>query len=106
MDELRPCPFCGGNARISFKDERFVGQNFYGAKKLIYRVQIICNKCHSRGKPIKTEPMIDPNPYSSAYCGRYSDVECEYPVIKNETEMFRPYVEQAVEAWNRRDDNG
>ena len=45
---LLPCPFCKGNGKVSFKDHRFVGQNFRGDKKLVYRIQVICNKCRSR----------------------------------------------------------
>lgn len=31
---LLPCPFCKGNAKVSFKDHRFVGQNFRGTRNL------------------------------------------------------------------------
>lgn len=102
MNELKPCPFCGGKARISFKDIRFGGQNCLGDKKIMYRVQIICNKCHSRGKPINTDYLINPNPYCSVYSGRYSGAQLLTPRIKEQTELFRPYVEKAVEAWNER----
>ena len=64
-DELKPCPFCGGRGKVSFKDYKFIGKNYYGDKKISYRVQIICNKCKSRGKPIITGPLVNPHPYSS-----------------------------------------
>ena len=67
MEQIRSCPFCGGRGRVSFKDARFAGQNYRGDKKIVYRVQIICNRCASRGKPIRTEPMINPRPYNSAW---------------------------------------
>lgn len=57
------CPHCTGNGKVSFKDSRFVGENIRGDKKLVYRVQVICNKCRSRGKPVFTEALINPNPY-------------------------------------------
>lgn len=57
------CPWCGWNGKVSFKDHRFCGQNYRGSKKIVYRIQVICNKCRSRGKPIFTEPLINPNPY-------------------------------------------
>lgn len=90
MEELKPCPFCGGKAKISYKDYRFYGFNGKGDRKLKYRVQVICNKCHSRGKPIITEWLVNPNPYARR---------------KEQVEMFAPYVQQAVDAWNRRADN-
>lgn len=99
--ELKPCPFCGGKARLSFKDVEFAGQNCYGDKKVRYRFQVICNKCHSRGKPIKTDFLINPNPWNSHYANRgYSPWESKK--IDDMTEMLEPWAEAAIEAWNRR----
>ena len=99
MNELKPCPFCGGNGKVSFKDYRYIGHNGVGDKKLIYRVQIICNKCRGRGKPIITDGLINPNPYISKWGNCYSgtSVKCQ-----RATDMFAPYVNQAIEVWNRR----
>jgi hypothetical protein len=99
--ELKPCVFCGGKAKISFKDYRFYGKNFKGDRKVSYRVQVICNKCRSRGKPIVTEPMINPMPYITVWGSCYGGSN----KAKSETERFRPYIEKAIEAWNRRADN-
>lgn len=93
------CPHCKGNGKVSFKDYRFVGQNFRGDKKLIYRVQVICNKCRSRGKPIFTKPLINPNPYLTKWGNSYSSWS---DVCKEETEKFLSYVEAAVSEWNTR----
>ena len=93
-DELKPCPFCGGKARISFLQTAFAGINGFGDKKIKYRVQVICNKCHARGKPITTDWMINPYPWDSAWNPKYGKNQ-------EQTEMFRPYVEQAITAWNR-----
>lgn len=98
MAELKPCPFCGGKAKISFKNYRFCGQNFKGDKKISYRVQVICNKCRSRGKPVITEPLINPIPYITVFGNCYGGSER----AKAETERFRPYVEEAINSWNRR----
>ena len=98
VEELKSCPFCGGNGKVSFRDYRFIGKNEFGDKKLVYRVQIICNKCRSRGKPIFTEPIINPNPYLTKWGGFY--VKTEY--TKKQTKIFAPYVNKAIEAWNRR----
>lgn len=96
--ELLPCPHCKGNGKLSFKDHKFVGQNFYGDKKLVYRVQVICNKCRSRGKPIFTAPLINPNPYLTKWGNCYANTE----VCKNETNKFSEYVKSAIREWNTR----
>lgn len=76
------CPFCGGKAKISFKQGKML-RNGFGDTKQIYRVQVICNKCHARGKPVTTDWIINPMPHS-------------HP------EQFAEWINQAVEAWNRR----
>ena len=102
-NELKPCPFCGGRGKVSFKDYKFIGKNYYGDKKISYRVQIICNKCKSRGKPIITGPLVNPHPYSSKWGNNYYE-ESEW--CEKATEMFNPFVEKAIEAWNRRTTDG
>lgn len=99
MTELKSCPFCGGKGKVSFKDYRFGGMNYAGDKKISYRVQVICNRCKSRGKPIITKMMINPNPYSSEWGNCYHGSS---EVCIQESEKFRPYVKEAIEAWNRR----
>lgn len=94
-----PCPHCRGNAKVSFKDARFIGQNDIGDKKLVYRVQVICNKCRSRGKPIFTEPLINPNPYLTKLGNCY---HAESEVCAEVTNRFLPYVLEAVSEWNTR----
>ena len=101
-EELKPCPFCGGKAKISYIQESFLGWNGYGDKKIKYRVHIICNKCHAKGKPIITDWLVNPKPWSSVYRSTYDPKWGSYGQDSNQTEMFRPYVEQAIEAWNRR----
>lgn len=96
---LLGCPHCKGNAKVSFKDTRFVGQNIRGDKKLVYRVQVICNKCRSRGKPIFTEPLINPNPYITKWGNCY---HAESEACAEETKRFLPYVLDAISAWNTR----
>ena len=99
MEKLRPCPFCGGVGKISFKDYRFYGKNDLGDVKKKYRVQAICNRCRARGKPVITDWLINPNPYISKWgnCGDGTS-----PNGSKQTEMFEPYVREAAEAWNRR----
>ena len=99
MDKLKPCPFCGGNGKVSFKDYRFFGQNYIGDRKVSYRVQVICNRCRSRGRPVITDAMINPKPYISKWGNTYSE---DSLVCQSATNDFEPYVKQAIEAWNRR----
>lgn len=103
MIELKPCPFCGGKAKISFRETDFYGKNAYGDKKSKYVFQVICNKCHSRGKPVKTEYLVNCNPWSSNYCGRNYD---QTKVVIEQTKMVQLWADKAVEAWNRRAGNG
>ena len=49
VNDLKPCPFCGGNARVSTKEKLFLGWNGFGTKKIEYAAQVICNKCYARG---------------------------------------------------------
>lgn len=99
MIELKPCPFCGGNGKVSFKDYRFGGMNYLGDRKVSYRVQVICNKCKSRGKPIITGMLLNPNPYLSEWGNIYYS---DSMTCKEQTALFRQFVEQAIAAWNRR----
>lgn len=95
---MLPCPWCGCNGKVSFKNHRFCGQNYLGSKRIVYRIQVICNKCRSRGKPIFTEPLINPNPYITKWGNHYAETEA----CKKETERFLPYVLNAVDGWNTR----
>ena len=99
MPVIDPCPFCGGKAKLSFADVQFCGQNFAGDKKTRYRVQVICNRCHARGKPVKTDALINCNPLASDWGGR--DYFPSAKIVR-QTEMIRPWAEAAIEAWNRR----
>lgn len=94
-----PCPCCGGKGKVSFKDYRFLGKNYMGDKKIIYRVQIICNRCKSRGKPIFTNALINPNPYITKWGNCYYE---QSDVCRKETEAFYEYVKSAIFAWNTR----
>ena len=85
---------CGGEAKVEFCQQSYCGQNCFGDKKIKYRVYMICKKCHARGKPIITDWLINPHPWDSIYSGRIRH-------NAEQDEMFAPYVERAIEAWNR-----
>ncbi len=107
-NELKPCPFCGGNAKINARQSGFHGENCYGNKKLSWTIYVKCNKCHSRGKPIKTEPIKLYAEMSHAAIGDFYSTEFWLGSGRGfmaATLTFEPYVEKAIEAWNRRVDN-
>lgn len=99
MSELKPCPFCGGKAKISWVDVDYGGQSGRGDRKNKYRFQVICNRCHSRGKPVKSDWLINCNPWSSRYTGRNYG---ESQHVDEQTDMIKPYVDAAISAWNDR----
>ena len=96
MTELKPCPFCGGKAKIHYRQYKFFGQNDFGNKKLKYIVQVFCNKCNSRGEPITTDWLIDPSPYHA------SPDFPEGHYLRKQWEIFEPYIKRATNAWNIR----
>lgn len=103
MKKLELCPFCAGDAHFSFRQAKFYGRFYSGDVKISYYVQVICNKCHARGKPILTRPLTNPRPRSSQWAQQIYFSEHVYPRPNaNQTEMFRGYVEKAAAAWNTR----
>ena len=46
MSELKPCPFCGGEAKVT-KD-----RDCWGHGEFVLKVYVMCKSCHSQGKPI------------------------------------------------------
>lgn len=54
-EALKPCPFCGGTAKLSAKDYIFGGYSSGGGNsRRGYTIRAICNKCHARGGIAKT----------------------------------------------------
>ena len=96
MEQIRSCPFCGGRGQVSFKASRC---NYSSGGKTAYRIQVFCARCDSRGKPIRTEPLCNAWPYNSAWGPAYVE---KSPVCQKQTELFTPYVEAAIRAWNER----
>lgn len=104
--KLKPCPFCGGAPKIMARQSRFLGQNCFGNKKLMWTVYVKCNKCHSRGKPIKTEPLkLYDEAHGNIRSGSFYSTEFWLGSgrgLMSATLNFEPYVERAIEEWNRR----
>lgn len=110
MVKLKPCPFCGGTPKINARQSKFCGKNNLGNVKLIWTIYVKCNRCHSRGKPIKTEPIkLYEGERGSIGSGNFYNTEFWRGTgrgLMSATLNFEPYVEKSIEAWNRRADNG
>ena len=85
MSELKRCPFCGGKAKASMRQIRFIGQNYLGDKKIYMGAQVICNRCKARG-PLYSKAVV--NPYSVSF---------------EKIHILDTMKKEAEEAWNRRD---
>ena len=84
MADLKPCPFCGGKAKVSYRQYRFKGQYDDGTKRIKFAFYGICNRCKATGGTVTGE----------IHCG-----------LVQSRDDFRFYEELAAEAWNRRADN-
>lgn len=82
--DLKPCPFCGGKARISHREYRYKGINGYGVKLIKTAFYGMCNKCKATGSKIFEDIH---------YWNGNTGEEIEKASIK------------AAKAWNRRADN-
>lgn len=82
-ERTKDCPFCGGNGNLSIRQGKFYGFNGFGDKKMKMVLQVICNRCHSRGKPITTDYLVNPS------SNNYETIPVEY-------------FDKAWSAWNRR----
>lgn len=81
MAELKPCPFCGGAAELTFKHP------VYGAGGC----EIKCISCRAKVNDFGyTETHINKNSIST-------------PAT---IESISQCIKRAIEAWNRRADNG
>ena len=72
MTDLKPCPFCGGEAEIYPEVDRIMGKFWY----------IRCKKCYCRGTGIyESGRKLEPQEEHAAITGAWK---------------------KAIEAWNRR----
>lgn len=104
MIGLKCFPFCSGKGKISFKDYKFYGFNGVGDKKQKYRIQVICNRCKSRGAPVATDWLVNPRPYITVWENIYSDNDwCN--AIRKQNDLGH-MLKKARDVWNRRASDG
>ncbi len=84
IEPNRPCPFCHENAKVSYRQYEFGGWNGRGERRIKYKIQVICNKCHARGSPVTTDWIINPKDPR-----RYPD-------------QYEDYAREAVKKWDYR----
>lgn len=93
MDELKPCPFCNGNAKLSAKDHLFGGYNGAGDSRREYIIRIICNKCKARG------PVVATGWVKATYA---SYKRSELHVSQDDRNAFSSAEDKATNLWNHR----
>ena len=76
--ELKPCPFCGGEAKL-----REHGNGYDGNGWFIASYEVSCERCRI-----------------------YFDFESRFILKNGQPEFLQNGYEKVVEAWNRRADNG
>ena len=91
MDDLKPCPFCGGTKLKIERKSQLVGHN--GLDMLVERhtYSVRCNICHARG---------------GAVSGRVINEWFTRCIQLTDWAMTDKALEaKATEAWNRRESN-
>ena len=87
MNELKPCPFCGGE---KLKVEHKVSSMYKAGLKGVepYTFSVRCNKCHARGTTV----------FGYLRCGICGLSEDAEKVVETRGQLEN----KATEAWNRR----
>lgn len=99
--DLKPCPFCDGEAVLIDEPVR----SGYGEYEQTHTHRYVtCAKCHARGPAFVIKHLVEMTTHTVSDF-RYN------PVLRAKVENeYDAYVKQtaelAVEAWNRRAENG
>lgn len=87
MNELKPCPFCGGEKlKVELKVSSMYKAGLKGVEPYTFSVR--CNKCHARGSTVSGY-------LRNAFCSLTEEAE---KVLETREQLEN----KAIEAWNRR----
>lgn len=83
-NEIKPCPFCEGKARIMYREAEFLGwRGGDGCKGKRFFAYVGCNRCHARGPIVKTDVVVDKEQYNRGF-----------------DRIVEPYAAKAIQLWN------
>ena len=83
--KLKPCPFCGGKAKVMYREAEFIGWRGDGMKDKSFFVYVACNRCRARGPLVKSDVIVGKEQYMRGF-----------------ERLMTPYRNDAIDAWNRR----
>lgn len=92
MIELKSCPFCGGTKLKVEQKSRLAGWNGLDMRVEMHTYSVRCNICHARGGTAGGRVMND----TRTRCAQLPDWATTDKALEA----------KAIEAWNRRANNG
>ena len=92
MNNLESCPFCGGAKLKLARKSRLAGWNGFDMRVEIHTFSVRCNTCHARGSVASGRVIDGPR----ICCAQLPDWATTDKALEA----------KAIEAWNRRVDNG
>ena len=90
MNNLKPCPFCGGTKLKIDRKSRLAGWNGLDMRVEMHTYSVRCNTCHARGGAVGGRVMNE----RFTRCAQLPDWATTDKALE----------EKAIEAWNRRGD--
>ena len=88
MNDLKPCPFCGGTKLKIDRKSRLAGWNGLDMRVEMHTYSVRCNTCHARGGAVGGRVMNE----RFTRCAQLPDWATTDKALE----------EKAIEAWNKR----